>query len=51
MFETPLNEVTRVLNVGRYVDHVVREGNGLKFANKQCVFDFLLVPNSIVVPI
>ena len=51
VFETPLNELTRVFNVGRYLDRIVRENGVLKFAEKQCVFDSLLVPNSIVIPI
>ncbi len=51
VFETPLNELSRVFNVGRYLDRVVRDGDALKFAEKYCVFDSLLVPNSIVYPI
>lgn len=51
VFETPLHELTRVLNVGRYLDRIVRQDGVLKFAEKQCVFDSLLVPNSIVIPI
>lgn len=51
VFETPLNELSRVFNVGRYLDRVVRDGEQLKFAEKHCVFDSLLVPNSIVYPI
>jgi 3-phenylpropionate/cinnamic acid dioxygenase small subunit len=51
VFETPLNELTRVFNVGRYLDRIVRQDGVLKFAEKHCVFDSLLVPNSIVIPI
>ena len=51
VFETPLNELTRVFNVGRYIDRLVRQEGDLKFAEKHCVFDSLLVPNSIVIPI
>ena len=51
VFETPLNDLTRVFNVGRYIDRIVREHDRLKFAEKHCVFDSLLVPNSIVFPI
>ena len=51
VFETPLHELTRVFNVGRYLDRIVREDGVLKFAEKHCVFDSLLVPNSIVIPI
>ncbi len=51
VFETPLGELTRVFNVGRYLDRIVRQDGVLKFAEKLCVFDSLLVPNSIVIPI
>lgn len=51
VFETPLNDLTRVFNVGRYIDRVVRQHGRLKFAEKHCVFDSLLVPNSIIFPI
>jgi salicylate 5-hydroxylase small subunit len=51
VFETPLNDLTRVFNVGRYIDRIVREYGRLKFAEKHCVFDSLLVPNSIIFPV
>ena len=51
VFETPLNEPTRVFNVGRYLDRIVRAEGHLKFAEKHCIFDSLLIPNSIVFPI
>jgi salicylate 5-hydroxylase small subunit len=51
VFETPLHDVTRVFNVGRYVDRIVRQDGQLKFAEKHCIFDSLLIPNSIVLPI
>jgi salicylate 5-hydroxylase small subunit len=51
VFETPLNEPTRVFNVGRYIDRVVRQHGQLKFAEKHCIFDSILVLNSIIMPI
>jgi salicylate 5-hydroxylase small subunit len=51
VFETPLNEPTRVFNVGRYLDRIVRQDGQLKFAEKHCIFDSLLVLNSIILPI
>jgi salicylate 5-hydroxylase small subunit len=51
VFETPSNEPTRVFNVGRYLDRIVQSEVGLKFAEKHCIFDSLLIPNSIVFPI
>lgn len=51
VFETPVDAVTHVFNVGRYLDRIVREDGQLKFAEKHCVFDSLLVPNSLIYPI
>jgi salicylate 5-hydroxylase small subunit len=51
VFETPMHEPTRVFNVGRYLDRIVRPQGQLKFAEKHCIFDSLLIPNSIVFPI
>ena len=51
VFETPLDEETRVLNVGRYLDRVVRDDGRLRFAEKRCVFDSVLVPGSLVYPL
>ena len=51
VLETLVDEETRVLNAGRYLDKIVREDGVLKFKEKICVFDSVLVPNSIVYPI
>jgi 3-phenylpropionate/cinnamic acid dioxygenase small subunit len=51
VFETLMDEPTRVFNVGRYLDRVVRQDGELKFAEKHCIFDSLLVLNSIIFPI
>ena len=51
VFETLSDEHTRVFNVGRYLDRLVREDGELRFAEKICVYDSILVPNSIVYPI
>jgi 3-phenylpropionate/cinnamic acid dioxygenase small subunit len=50
-FETLTDEMTRVFNVGAYHDRVVAEGDRLKFREKICVFDSLLVPNSLIYPL
>ena len=50
-FETLLDELTRVFNVGRYHDRIVVEGDRLKFREKLCVFDSQLVPNSLIYPL
>lgn len=51
VFETQPDQLTRVLNVGRYEDEIVRDEGRLRFRKKICVFDSILVPTSIVVPI
>ena len=50
MFRTKLSELTTVFNVGRYVDEVVRTGEGLKFASRLAIYDSELIPNSIIYP-
>jgi 3-phenylpropionate/cinnamic acid dioxygenase small subunit len=50
-FETLVDEPTRVFNVGRYHDRIVVEDGRLKFQEKICVFDSLLVPNSLIYPL
>jgi len=51
VFETPVDDLTRVFNVGRYLDRIVRQAGQLKFAEKHCVYDSLLVPNSLIYPL
>jgi 3-phenylpropionate/cinnamic acid dioxygenase small subunit len=50
-FETLIDETTRVFNVGAYHDRIVEEAGALKFREKICVFDSLLVPNSLIYPL
>lgn len=42
---------SEVFNTGRYLDHVVLDNAVLKFAEKLCVFDSEMIPNSIIYPI
>ena len=51
VFRTKLSDATTVFNVGRYLDTVVRTGNGLKFASRECIYASEMVPNSIIYPI
>lgn len=51
VFETLTEAFSRVFNVGRYIDTLVRDGEALRFREKICVYDSVLVPNSIVYPI
>ncbi len=51
VFRTKPDALTTVFNVGRYLDTIVRTGDGLKFAARLCVFDSELIPNSLIYPI
>lgn len=45
------DELPRLSMVGRYVDRLMRDNAGqLQFTQKLCVFDSILIPNSIVFP-
>jgi 3-phenylpropionate/cinnamic acid dioxygenase small subunit len=49
--ETLQDEFTRVFNTGQYRDKLVVEDGRLKFKEKLCIFDSLLVPNSLIYPL
>lgn len=51
VLETLSDEMTKVLNAGRYVDTLVREDGALRFKEKRCVYDSSVVPNSLVYPV
>jgi salicylate 5-hydroxylase small subunit len=40
-----------VFNAGRYLDRIVPVPDGLRFADKICIFDSELIPNSIIYPL
>jgi 3-phenylpropionate/cinnamic acid dioxygenase small subunit len=49
--ETLLDEPTRIFNCGEYRDRLAVVGGELRFREKLCVFDSLLIPNSIIYPL
>jgi 3-phenylpropionate/cinnamic acid dioxygenase small subunit len=51
VLETLPNQYTQILNAGRYLDTIVRDGGHLRFREKICVFDTVLVPASIIHPV
>ena len=51
VLETLVDDVTRIFNAGTYLDRLVVEGGCLKFKEKLCVFDSIVVPNSLIYPI
>ena len=48
---TKLDKASTVFNVGRYIDTIVPTPEGLKFAERLCVFDSEMIPNAIIYPI
>jgi salicylate 5-hydroxylase small subunit len=51
VFRTKLDKQSTVFNVGRYIDTVVKTTEGFKFAERVCVYDSEMIPNSIIYPI
>jgi salicylate 5-hydroxylase small subunit len=51
VIRTKRDQMSEILNAGRYLDRVIETSHGLKFAAKICVFDSELIPNSIIYPI
>lgn len=51
VLRTKPDQLTDVLNTGRYLDTVVRTPGGLRFASRLCIFDSEMIPNSLIYPI
>jgi 3-phenylpropionate/cinnamic acid dioxygenase small subunit len=51
VLQTLVDDETRVLSAGRYIDRIVREGDVLKFKSRICVYDTVMVPNSLIYPL
>jgi salicylate 5-hydroxylase small subunit len=51
VFRTKLDKESTVYNVGRYLDIIVSTPEGLKFAERLCVYDSEMIPNSVIYPI
>ena len=51
VLQTSNDEPTQVFNAGKYVDRVVRDAGRLRFKEKLCIFDSIVVPGSLVYPI
>jgi salicylate 5-hydroxylase small subunit len=51
VFRTKLDEESTVFNVGRYLDIIVQTPEGFKFAERLCIYDSEMIPNSIIYPI
>ena len=51
VFRTKFDQQSTVFNVGRYQDVIVPTPQGLKFAERLCIFDSEMIPNSPIYPI
>lgn len=52
VIEVLLNELPKLLSVGRYLDTVVRDTDEmLRFMEKRVIYDSVMVPNTIVYPL
>jgi 3-phenylpropionate/cinnamic acid dioxygenase small subunit len=51
VLQTLPEQPTELFNSGRYLDRIVREEGMLRFAERLCVFDSIVVPNSLIIPI
>ena len=51
VFRTKFDKQSTVFNVGRYIDTIVPTPEGLKFAERLCVYDSEMIPNSLIYPI
>ena len=49
--QSKLDKASTVFNVDRYIDTIVPTPEGLKFAERLCVYDSEMIPNAIIYPI
>jgi 3-phenylpropionate/cinnamic acid dioxygenase small subunit len=51
VLQTLPEQPTTLFNAGRYLDAIVREAGRLRIKERLCIFDSIVVPNSLIVPI
>ena len=51
VIETLTDELPKILNSGKYLDKIVRDEGEYRFTEKYCIYDSVLVPNSIIYPV
>jgi salicylate 5-hydroxylase small subunit len=51
VFRTKLSQESTVFNVGRYLDRIRITPDGLRFAQRHCIYDTEMIPNSLIYPI
>jgi 3-phenylpropionate/cinnamic acid dioxygenase small subunit len=51
LFQSMVDQPSELFLCGRYYDKVVEESDGLRFAERICVYDSNIVPTSLVYPV
>jgi len=51
VIETLTDELPKILNSGKYLDKITMDDGEYRFVEKVCVYDSVLVPNSIIYPV
>ena len=51
VLRTMLDEPTKIFLAGRYLDRIVVDSGVLRFSEKRCIYDTLLIPNSVTYPV
>ena len=49
--QTMINRMTDILLSGFYLDRIVRSEGCLRFKERLCIYDSLLLPNSLIAPV
>jgi anthranilate 1,2-dioxygenase small subunit len=49
--QTMINRMTEIVLSGFYLDRIVRSGDRLRFKERLCVYDSLLLPTSLIAPV
>ncbi|HML14083.1 MAG TPA: aromatic-ring-hydroxylating dioxygenase subunit beta [Xanthobacteraceae bacterium] len=49
--QTMINRMTEIVLSGFYLDRIVRAGGRLRFKERLCIYDSLLLPTSLIAPV
>ena len=49
--QTMINRMTEIVLSGFYLDRIVRSGERLRFKERLCIYDSLLLPTSLIAPV
>lgn len=51
LLETLIDQDTKILQAGKYVDEFRKDGSGLKLKSRDCIYDSLIVQTAIIYPV